>query len=120
MLAFLLDRRRRAGTSLLGWVCQEVRAGKHDLAFMLEKDPAGWNAALLATPAFFGSRNRIPGVALLETRIFNHRMPKEPCRPSQFLAKYGLSPLPEAILPVFRLAGLILAAGTARGVSWLP
>jgi hypothetical protein len=45
---------------LLGAVCREIRAGEQDLVLMLEKDPKGWNASLLASPTFFGQRNRIP------------------------------------------------------------
>ena len=75
---------------------QEVRAGKQDLALLLEKEPEGWNAALLAPPAFFGSRNRIPGVALLETRTFNHPdAEKALAEQANCLAQHGLSPLPD-------------------------
>jgi hypothetical protein len=82
--------------ALLGWVCAEVRAGKQDLALLLEKEPEGWDAALLAPPAFFGSRNRIPGVALLETRTFNHPdAEKALAEQSNFLIQHGLSPLPD-------------------------
>ncbi len=82
--------------ALLGWVCAEVRAGKQDLALLLEKEPEGWNAALLAPPAFFGSRNRIPGVALLETRTFNHPdAEKALAEQANCLAQHGLSPLPD-------------------------
>jgi hypothetical protein len=82
--------------ALLGWVCAEVRAGKQDLALLLEKEPEGWNAVLLAPPAFFGSRNRIPGVALLETRTFNHPdAEKAIAEQSNFLIQHGLSPLPD-------------------------
>jgi hypothetical protein len=80
--------------ALLGWVCAEVRAGKQDLALLLEKEPEGWNAALLAPPAFFGSRNRIPGVALLETRTFNHPdAEKNLAEQANCLAQHDLSPL---------------------------
>jgi hypothetical protein len=82
--------------ALLGWVSQEVRAGTQDLALLLEKDPGGWNAAFLAPPAFFGSRNRIPGVALLETRTFNHPDAENNLADqANFLAQHGLSPLPD-------------------------
>jgi hypothetical protein len=82
--------------ALLGWVCAEVRAGTQDLALLLEKDPGGWNSALLAPPAFFGSRNRIPGVAVLETRTFNHPdAEKFLAEQSHFLIQHGLSPLPD-------------------------
>ena len=101
---------------------QEVRAGKQDLALLLEKEPEGWNAALLAPPAFFGSRNRIPGVALSgNPQPSTIRMLKRtlPTRPTSSPST-AFPPFRMAILPVFRLAGLILAAGTARGASWLP
>ena len=54
-----------------GAVCREIRAGEQDLVLMVEKDTKGWNASLLASPAFFGKHNRIPPVELLETRTFN-------------------------------------------------
>jgi hypothetical protein len=82
--------------ALLGWVCAEVRAGKQDLALLLEKDPGGWNATLLAPPAFFGSRNRVPGVALLETRTFNHPdAEKNLAEQANYLVQHDLSPLPD-------------------------
>lgn len=60
---------------ILGAVCREVRSGVQDLVLLLEEDSAGWNASLLASPAFFGPRNRIPEVALLETRVFDQADP---------------------------------------------
>jgi hypothetical protein len=98
--------------ALLGWVCAEVRAGTQDLALLLEKDPGGWNAALLAPPAFFGSRNRIPGVALLETRTFNHpNVETNLANQSHFLFKHGFSPLPDGELASY-------SAGWADPDGW--
>lgn len=83
---------------ILAALCQELRAGEHELALMLEKDPAGWNAALLATPAFFGARNRIPAVMVTETRVFPQPRPDASrAEQVQFLENSSLPPLPEAI-----------------------
>ena len=60
---------------ILGAVCREVRSGVKDLVLLLERGSAGWNASLLASPAFFGPRNRIPVVVLLETKVFNQTDP---------------------------------------------
>jgi hypothetical protein len=83
---------------ILAALCRELRAGEHELALMLEKDHSGWNAALLATPAFFGSRNRIPAVMVAETRVFPQPRPDaRRLEQTQFLEKSSLPLLPEAI-----------------------
>ncbi len=70
---------------ILGVVCREVRSGVQDLVLLLEKDSAGWNPSLLASPAFFGPRNRIPEVALQETRVFDQ---VDPVRRKSLLQNY--------------------------------
>ncbi len=83
---------------LLAALCRELRTGGHELALMLEKDSAGWNATLLATPAFFGARNRIPAVMITETGVFPQAEPAvRSSEQAQFLQKSSLSPLPETI-----------------------
>jgi hypothetical protein len=50
-----------------------------------------WKAALLASPAFFGPRNRIPAVAILETRAFAQSAPEENITAKEkYLAQYTL------------------------------
>jgi hypothetical protein len=71
LLPFTWDATPERAHYLLGAICHEIRAGGQDLVLLLEKDPKGWNASLLASPSFFGQRNRIPLVEILETRVFN-------------------------------------------------
>jgi hypothetical protein len=77
---------------LLGAVCREIRAGEQDLVLMLEKDPKGWNASLLASPTFFGQRNRIPPVELLETRTFKRlEDARDPSALRKYLREHGMA-----------------------------
>ena len=77
---------------LLGSVCREIRAGEQDLVLMLEKDPNGWNTSLLASPAFFGQRNCIPLVELLETRAFNSMEDtQDPSALRKYLQEHGMA-----------------------------
>jgi hypothetical protein len=81
---------------LLAALCRELRAGEHELALVLEKDISGWTAALLATPAFFGARNRIPEVLIAETGIFQQADPGVRSREQEsFLQKSSIPSLPE-------------------------
>jgi len=77
---------------LLGSICREIRAGEQDLVLMLEKDTNGWNASLLASPAFFGQHNRIPPVELLETRVFNRMEDtRDPSALRKYLQEHGMA-----------------------------
>jgi hypothetical protein len=83
---------------LLAALCRELRAGEHELALVLEKDLSGWTAALLATPAFFGARNRMPAVLIAETGIFPQADPGVRSREQKsFLQKSSIPSLPENI-----------------------
>jgi hypothetical protein len=93
---------------ILSATSREVRAGDYDLVLLLEKNSAGWNASLLASPAFFGSRNRIPAVVLLETRTFNQTDPGQiVSRQKKYLDQYNLpfGPIPD--VPAAWLMGSI-------------
>lgn len=77
---------------LLGSVCWEIRTGEQDLVLMLEKDPKGWNASLLASPTFFGQHNRIPPVELVETRTFNRlEDARDPSALRKYLQEHGMA-----------------------------
>jgi hypothetical protein len=83
---------------ILSATSREVRAGDHDLVMLLEINSAGWNASLLASPAFFGPRNRIPAVVLLETRTFNQTNPEQIfSRQKKYLDQFNLpfDPIPD-------------------------
>ncbi len=97
---------------LLAALCLELRAGKHELVLILEKDTRCWNAALLATPAFFGVRNRIPAVLIAETGFFPQAVPGARSREQEsFLQKSGYSPLSENTPPS--------PTAWLNGVTWL-
>jgi hypothetical protein len=77
---------------LLGAVCREIRAGEQDLVLIVEKDTKGWNASLLASPAFFGQRNRIPPVVIIETRVFNSlEDARDPSALRKYLQEHGMA-----------------------------
>jgi hypothetical protein len=83
---------------ILSATSREVRAGDHDLVMLLEINSAGWNASLLASPAFFGPRNRIPAVLMLETRTFNQTDPGQIfSRQKKYLDQFNLpfGPIPD-------------------------
>lgn len=85
---------------LLGALCREIRAGEYELALLLEKDPASWNASLIASPAFFGPRNRIPAIAILETHAFNQNdAEKNLSERKKYLKQFNLPgmPLPSVV-----------------------
>jgi hypothetical protein len=77
---------------LLGAVCREIRAGEQDLVLLIERDSKGWNASLLASPAFFGKHNRIPPVELVETRTFNSlEDARDPSALRKYLQEHGMA-----------------------------
>jgi len=92
LLPFTWDAGPDRAHYLLGAVCREIRAGGQDLVLMVEKDPKGWNASLLASPSFFGQRNRLPPVELLETRVFNSlEDARDPSALRKYLQEHGMA-----------------------------